>query len=71
MNGYFKKLWHVPHVLLVGLSLPGVDWDATCGHGGCRMVLKRRISSDSLDIEIRDDGNRKIESSDPQLKFCA
>ena len=31
---------HAPHVLLVGLSLPGVDRDATCGHGGRRMVLE-------------------------------
>ena len=31
---------HAPHVLLVGLSLPGVDRDATCGHGGRSMVLE-------------------------------
>ena len=32
-------LFNAPDVLLVGLSLPGVDGDSHGGHGGGRVVL--------------------------------
>ena len=38
--GEDEGLLDAPDVLLVGLSLPGVDRDATSCHGGCRMVLR-------------------------------
>merc|ERR1719361_3018489 len=32
-------LLDTPDVLLVGLSLPGIDWDSTGSHGSCSVVL--------------------------------
>ena len=33
-------LLDAPHIFLVSLSLPGIDWHTTGGHGSCCVVLQ-------------------------------
>ena len=39
-------LLETPHVLLVSLPLPGIDWDSTGGHGSCSVILHGTVRID-------------------------
>ena len=62
--GEHKGLLDTPHVLLVGLSLPGIDWDASDGNGSRSMVLGAEdIATAPLDLHNRHDAHEEENNS--------